>query len=87
MSIEDILGTRNKIRLLRLIVKYRVVSFSEIRKKIRLNHTTLKKYLSELVRAGIIKEHEINRFRIYSLIYKNPRVKLIVDLFEHWDNY
>jgi len=87
IPIENILGTKSKIKILKLLVNHRVISFSEIKKQIRLNHTTLKKYLRELERAGIIKEHEINRFRIYSMSKKNPRAKLIEQLIKYWDNF
>ena len=87
IPIENILGTKSKIKILKLLVNHKVISFSEIKKQIRLNHTTLKKYLRELERAGIIKEHEINRFRIYSMSKKNPRAKLIEQLIKYWDNF
>ncbi len=85
IAIEDVLGTKNKIKILKLLVKHKVISFSELKKRIKLNHTTLKKYLKELEKAGIIREHEINHFRIYSISRKNPRARLIEQLFKYWN--
>lgn len=87
IPIEDILGTKSKIKILKLLVSRKIVSFSEIKKQVRLNHITLKKYLRDLEKAGIIREHEVNRFKIYSMSEENPRAKLIEQLFKYWDTY
>ncbi len=84
-SIENIFGTKNKVKLLKLLVDQEIISFSEIRKHIHLNHTVLKKYLADLKHAGIIREYEINRFKIYSISHKNKRARLIIQLFKQWD--
>lgn len=85
LLLEDVLGARNKIKLLRLLINNDLISFSEIRKKLGLNHVTLKEYLNMLIEAGIVKEYEISRFRIYSIRKEDPRVKSIIMLFKTWE--
>ncbi len=85
ISLEEILGARNKIRMLKLFIKKDLLTFSELRRSVKLNYNTLKMYLKKLIKAGIIKEHEISRFKIYELNRNDPKVRLLVSLFEIWD--
>jgi len=84
ISLEDILGARNKIRMLKLFIKREFITFSELRRAVRLNYNTLKEYIKTLVDAGIIKEYEISRFRIYELNKDDPKVQSLVYLFKVW---
>ncbi|MHA1616503.1 MAG: winged helix-turn-helix domain-containing protein [Candidatus Njordarchaeales archaeon] len=85
ISLEEILGARNKIRMLKLFIKKDLLTFSELRRSVKLNYNTLKMYLKKLIEAGIIKEHEISRFKIYELNRNDPKVRLLVSLFEIWE--
>ena len=85
ISLEEILGARNKIRMLKLFIKKDLLTFSELRRSVKLNYNTLKMYLKKLIKAGIIKEHEISRFKIYELNRNDPKVRLLVSLFEIWE--
>ncbi len=84
IMLEDILGSKNKIKILRILINHEVVSFSELRKRIGLNHSILKAYLKIFAKAGIVKEYEVSRFKIYRLRREDPRVKCIIKLFKIW---
>jgi len=83
--LEDIIGAKNKVKLLRLLIKNELISFSEIRKKLGLNHSVLKEYLNTLEKAGIVRVYKVSRFRIYGLRKDNPKVRYLIKLFEVWD--
>jgi len=85
VMLEDIIGSRNKVKILRILASHELISFSELRKRIGLNYNALKKYLNTLIRAGILKEYEISKFKIYKLRREDRRVKHIIELFKVWD--
>jgi len=84
IQIEEILGSKNKIKLIKLFLEHEIVPLSYIRKRININYRDLKSYLSNLIRAEIIKEYDADGIKIYELNQENPKVKLLRELFKEW---
>jgi len=81
LSIEYILGSKNKVRLLRLILSNKEVPMSVIRKRINMKYSYLKKFLSDLVKAGILEEFDVGITKVYKANLNDPRVRALRELF------
>jgi len=81
INIEYLLGSRNKVRLLKFILSNEEVPMSLIRKKINMKYNHLKQFLKELVKAGILQEFDVGITKIYKVNPSNKRVKALKELF------
>ncbi len=87
MDLEEILGSRGKIRILRILAEFGEMYLSEIARKANLNVTTTLKHLELLKKAGIVREKRFGRIRIYSYAFDDGRARIIKEFFEKWDNF
>ncbi len=78
--IEDFLGSKGKIKILKVLAKYGQVNITSLVKLTGLRYSLVRKHLHELIDAGYVEEINIGRTRIYSLRYDNPRLLLVLDL-------
>ncbi len=72
-SIEDLLGSKARIRILKVLAKNNEMNISYIIKKTRLNHSNVLKHLEILKDLNIIQEKKFGRIKIYR--YKNENIK------------
>ncbi len=82
LSIEYMLGSKNKVKLLKLILSNKEVPMSVIRKRINMKYSYLKKFLSELVKAGILKEFDVGITKVYKANLEDRRVRALRELFD-----
>jgi predicted transcriptional regulator len=85
MAIEEVLSSKGRLRILKVLTKMEKLHLSEITKRTGLNHTTAVKHLQFLENLNLVEHKRFGRIRIYRLNDKNPKVKVIKTLFELWE--
>lgn len=82
LTLEELLGSKNKIRILKMLLHYGTIPLSYIRKHINMNYRDLKGYLKSLIDAGILKEYDIGGMKIYEVSENDEIVELLLNLFK-----
>ncbi len=84
IELEEVFGSKSRIRVLKILITYGTVPLSYIRKNVNMNYRDLKHFLMRLKEAGIIKEYDIGGVKIYELNKENKRTKLLQEIFQKW---
>ncbi len=77
---EDILGSKGKVKILKVLMRLGEANITRIARETRLHHKYVEKHLNDLVNQGIVAEKRYGRIRMYSLRLDNPKVLLILHL-------
>ncbi|HDI07488.1 MAG TPA: ArsR family transcriptional regulator [Candidatus Bathyarchaeota archaeon] len=85
MAVEEVLSSKGKLRILKVLAEVGRLHISEIAKRAGLNHTTAANHLEFLESHGLVSHKRFGRIRIYQLNEKDPRVAAIKKLFEVWE--
>ncbi len=78
---EKILGSKGKIKILKIIYGMGETNITRIVRETGLNHRTVVKHLNELMEQGIINERVFGRVKMYSINFSNPKTLLLRDVF------
>lgn len=81
ISIEYLLGSKNKIKLLRILIKNKEAPMSLLRKNVNMKYGALKRFLQDLVNAGILQEFDLGFTKIYKTNFEDKRIKALKELF------
>ena len=84
MPVEDILSSRGRVRILRILAEIGELNISEIARRAGLNYATTNRHLEALEGEGLVRHKRFGRIRIFRLDEGNPRVRLVKSLFESW---
>lgn len=84
MPVEDILSSRGRVRILRILAEIGELNISEIARRAGLNYATTNRHLEALEGSGLVRHKRFGRIRIFRLDEENPRVRLVKSLFESW---
>ncbi len=79
--IENILGSRGKVKILKTIYSLGEANITRIVRETRMNHKLVSKHLESLVKAGFLVEKIYGRIKIYSINFSNPKTILLKDIF------
>jgi len=85
MSIEDVLSSRGRIRILRILVEIGELNISEIARRAGLNYATTNEHLLALENHELVRHKRFGRIRIYRFNVENPRAVMIKKLIESWE--
>jgi len=85
MPIEDILSSKGRIRILRILTEIGELNITEIARRAGLNYSTTKQHLQALQNAGILRHKKFGRIRIFCLNEKNPQARIIKNLINFWE--
>lgn len=85
MAIEEILGSRSRLRILKLLYMLGELNLSEIARRIGVNYREAKKQVQILEAAGIITCKRFGRIKLYRLNEPSNRVKALEALIEAWE--
>ncbi|MEX2703521.1 MAG: ArsR/SmtB family transcription factor [Candidatus Baldrarchaeia archaeon] len=86
LQIENILSSRGRVKIIKVLAKEEELNISEIVKRVRLNHSTVAQHLGYLCKVGIIQEKTFGRIRIYRLKTENAKVRALKTLFSLWES-
>lgn len=82
ISIEDILSSRGRVRILKLLLEQEELNISAIMHKCALNYSAVVYHLGKLVEAGLVKEKRFGKIRIFKIDKNNPVNILLSRVFE-----
>jgi len=85
LPIEDVLSSKGRVRILRILADIGELNISEIARRARLNYTTTNQHLKVLEDHQLVKHKRFGRIRIFRYNEENPRAKMIRQLMELWD--
>ena len=66
IPIEEILGSKAKVKILNLLVSRNELNITQIIKETKLNHRCVEPHLKQFESIGLIKEKKFGRIRIYN---------------------
>lgn len=81
MSVENLLGSKARIRILRVLLDRGELNITAIAREAEVNYKTALHHLEELKKMGIITEKVFGRVRIFKLNHEDPRVKALKNMF------
>lgn len=82
MSIESLLGSKARIKILRVLIDKGELNITAIAREAEVNHKTALHHLEELKRTGIITEKVFGRVRIFKVNFEDPRIEALKLLFK-----
>ncbi len=85
MPIEDVLSSKGRVRILRILADIGELNISEIARRARLNYATTNQHLKVLEDHQLVKHKKFGRIRIFRYNEENLRAKMIKQLMELWD--
>ena len=84
MAIEEVLSSRGRIRILKVLARERELNISEIARRAGLNYTTTRAHLDALENAGIVRHRRFGRIRLYQFNNGNQKAETLRRLLEVW---
>lgn len=84
MSIEDVLSSKGRVRILRILVEIEELNISEIARRAGLNYATTNQHLQALENAGLVRHKRFGRIRIFRFNEADSRARIIKKLIENW---
>lgn len=82
MSVENLLGSRARIRILRVMLDKEELNITAIAREAGVNYKTALRHLEELKDMGVITEKVFGRIRIFKVNHDDPRVKALKVVFD-----
>ncbi|MCF2137272.1 MAG: winged helix-turn-helix domain-containing protein [Candidatus Thorarchaeota archaeon] len=86
ISIEDMLSSRGRIKILKELAFSEELNISEICRRVGLNHSTTKSHLSVLVQSGLVEEKIFGRIKIYRYKIEDLRARSFRALLDLWES-
>lgn len=86
IEIEDILSSRGRVKILRILSELEEINITQISKRAMLNHKNTLMHLKKLVEIGIVKEKRFGKIRIFKLNKEKEITLKIIDLIKTWEN-
>jgi DNA-binding transcriptional ArsR family regulator len=84
VPVEEILSSKGRIRVISTLLKNGELNVSEIVRLTRLNHNSVVQHLNLLKCAGLVREKDFGRIRIYSIRNESLIVKAIKSFISLW---
>ena len=84
--IEEVLSSKGKIKILKILTHYGELNISEIIQRSQLNHATVTQHLEYFKQNGIVQEKKFGRIRIFRLSPDDAKAKIIRDLMGSWES-
>ncbi|MGQ4873761.1 MAG: ArsR/SmtB family transcription factor [Promethearchaeia archaeon] len=85
-SIECVLGSKARLKILKVLALNEELNISLIINKTRLNHTNAIKHLNFLKSLNLIQEKKFGRIKIYRFKDENIKARSFKILVKIWEN-
>ncbi|MEB3756611.1 MAG: ArsR family transcriptional regulator [Desulfurococcales archaeon] len=82
MGIENVLSSKGRIRVIKILLKYGATNINTLIRESGLTHKLVTKYISELKEENLIVERRYGRLRVVEINYQNPKVSMLKMLLE-----
>lgn len=84
--IEDLLGSRARVKILKILAINKELNISSIIKKANLNHKNAKKHLNYLKEVNMIQQKNFGRIKIFRFKQENLKAKSFKNFLEIWED-
>ena len=84
-SIEDLLGSRARIKILKLLALKQELTISQIIKATHLNHSSVKHHLAYLKSNNLVQEKVFGRIKFYRYKSENVRARSLKKFIDIWE--
>jgi len=84
-SIEDLLGSKARIKILKMLALNNELNISLIITKTNLNHTIVLKHLNFLKKRNLVQEKRFGRIKIYRYKNENVKARYLKKFIEIWE--
>jgi predicted transcriptional regulator len=85
MQIEEAIGNKLRIKILKILSHIGELNVSEIARKIGSNYKATMKHLKILEDEGILQHKRFGRIHLYRFNENSPKAKAIQHLIESWE--
>ncbi len=72
---EELLGSRGRIRVLRVLAESGELNISEVGRRTGMNYTSVERHLSRLRELGLLREKRYGKIRIFEALFNNVTVR------------
>lgn len=72
---EDLLGSRGRIRVLRVLAESVELNISEVTRRTGMNYTSVERHLERLKEMGLLAEKRYGKIRIFEATFKTVAVR------------
>jgi DNA-binding transcriptional ArsR family regulator len=70
-NVEEILGSKGRIRVLKVLSESRELNISEIGRRTGLNYSSVDRHLEKLEELGLVREKRYGKIRIFEILFRN----------------
>ncbi|MEM3770423.1 MAG: winged helix-turn-helix domain-containing protein [Candidatus Bathyarchaeia archaeon] len=85
MQIEEVLGNRLRIKILKILNQMGELNVSEIARRVGANHAATMKHLKILEGEGILEHKMFGRIRLYRFNMNSVKARAVQNLIEGWE--
>ncbi len=85
LKIENLLGSRARVKILKVLALNQELSITQIIKFTKLNHASVKCHLDYLKSYKLIQEKIFGRIKIYRYKFENIRAKSLKTFIDIWE--
>jgi len=71
---EELLGSRGRIRVLRVIAESGELNISEVARRAGMNYTSVDRHLTKLREMGLLREKRYGKIRIFEVVFNTVTV-------------
>jgi predicted transcriptional regulator len=84
MSLEDVLCSKCRIKILKLLLQFGQLNASEIARNIGISYGATFQHLRLLVSDDILTEKRFGRTRLYRFNEQSPKARAVLNLLQTW---
>lgn len=84
--IEDLLGSRARVKILKILAIKKELNISSIIKEANLNHKNATKHLQYLKKVNLIQQKNFGRIKIFRFKNENLKAKSFKNFLEIWED-
>lgn len=85
MNIEDVFSSRLRMKILKILMQLGELNVSQIARRLGVNYKTTNGHLKVLEDEGMVRCKMFGRIRLYRLNKPSPRVEVVQNLIEVWE--
>ncbi|MGB9854844.1 MAG: ArsR/SmtB family transcription factor [Candidatus Bathyarchaeales archaeon] len=85
MQIEEVLGSKARFKILKILFQVGELNVSEIARRLGANHKTTVAHLKILENEGILQHKTFGRVRIYRFNESSQKAKAVKNFIEAWE--
>ena len=75
IDVEELMGSRGRIRVLRVLAEAREMNISEVGRRTGMNYTSVERHLEALRELGLLREKRYGKIRIYEATFNSLTVR------------